>query len=340
MKEFVWKVFKEDAIKRQPKAPEGASSISALYELGTALTYIFNVSRDDLITQSDYTKKEKEDSDNRRINGVVKLLTNLALIEDFYDLGESRYAGFLGEEAVTGATSLNLLEIYGAGLGLIADISDAMITADIDTIQDKYNRMFEVVLDICLAYSINSDNYLPKGKEDSSRAVIKGTNDSEVLEDPFMKEFKDMKTLTRKQKRTPIIISATMAKGRTGIVRKVTVKGHKGTKTFNSNNLISDYFSASNYLASTYKGEEYLINYDPTMRKILSGSSSTIKISYIYEGKLIDINEALSIDELQVLDNKTITISREARPVIVTHNMETLDDLLDYINRYNKLKKV
>lgn len=94
-------------------------------------------------------------------------------------------------------------------------------------------------------------------------------------------------------------------------------------KEFNSGNLITDFFHASSFLKATNK--PYF--YSPQLYEFLS-TTKEIEDGYIIDGKLHRSSE--------VKDMSTKEFMAKTFHVIITKDIQSLDDLLDYINLNNK----
>lgn len=321
----LWDQLKS-SIKKDVKRMGATTPIIALYEIGSSISSIFEISKEEIINSY------SEQSDPKRVNNLNKIFKSLAIIEEYYELSQCRHTYYLTDPLDSEYLDTeNLLDTYSSSMSIMSDLSISITEVDTTKLQYAYNRLFEISLAICEIYDLSKEECFLAEKEEVVSEVV-SKKDKKTKKNIYLDSYKELKKQTKLKGAEEIEIIAVIDKRSNPPFRGVNVKGPEGIVKFKSRELITDYFSASTYIVNKYKGTKYVINYCPKMRELLNASVDTICISYVYDGSIISMKEASSLKNHVVYDDNTISIDREALPVIVPIDMTSLDEFFDYIN--------
>lgn len=300
--------------------------IIALYEIGSSISAIFEISKEEIINS--YSER----SDPSRIKHLTKIFRSLAIIEEYYKLSQCRHTYYLTDPLDSEYLDTeNLLDTYSSSMSIMSDLAVSITEVDSTKLQYAYNRLFEISLAICEIYDINKNKCFLV-EEVIKETDKKATKTNKVKKSVYLESYRELKKQTKIKGAIEIEVIGVIDKRSNPPFKGINIKGPEGLVKFKEGELITDYFSASCYIASKYKDKKYVINYCPKMREMLNASVSTICISYIHDGKIITMEEASNLNNHVVYDDNTISIDRDALPVIVPIKMSSVDDFFDYIN--------
>ena len=322
----LWDSIKS-SIKEDVKRMGATTPIIALYEIGSSISFIFDISKEEIINS--YSEK----SDPERVKHLSKIFKSLASIEDYYKLSQCRHTYNLNDPLDSEYLDTeNLLETYSSSMSIMSDLAISITEVDTTRLQYAYNRIFEMSLAICEIYDISKESCFLLEKSVIKAEEGEYTKTSKVKKSVYLNSYKELKKQTKLKGAKEIEIIAVIDNRSNPPFRGINVKGPDGLVKFKEGEVMTDYFSASCYISSKYKGTKYVINYCPKMREMLNASISTVCISYIHESNIITMEEASNLKNHVVYDDNTISISRDALPIIVPIGMSSLDEFFDYIN--------
>ncbi len=324
-KSHLWNKVKL-SIKKDVKRMGATTPIIALYEIGSSISAIFEISKEEIINS--YSER----SDPSRIKHLTKIFRSLAIIEEYYKLSQCRHTYYLTDPLDSEYLDTeNLLDTYSSSMSIMSDLAVSITEVDSTKLQYAYNRLFEISLAICEIYDINKNKCFLV-EEVIKETDKKATKTNKVKKSVYLESYRELKKQTKIKGAIEIEVIGVIDKRSNPPFKGINIKGPEGLVKFKEGELITDYFSASCYIASKYKDKKYVINYCPKMREMLNASVSTICISYIHDGKIITMEEASNLNNHVVYDDNTISIDRDALPVIVPIKMSSVDDFFDYIN--------
>jgi hypothetical protein len=115
----------------------------------------------------------------------------------------------------------------------------------------------------------------------------------------------------------------------------VKLKGYDSVKSFESGDLIADFFRAVCHM-DKIKDEDYSINYSGRFRNYLTENQDlNIESGFIVGDELIS---AMTVVESQSMDNGTVALGDEARPILMKKGWAELNNLLDHVAKSEKKK--
>ena len=324
----LWDIIKS-SVKKDVKRMGSTTPIIALYEIGSSISAIFDISKEEIINS--YSEK----SDPKRVSHLSKIFKSLASIEEYYKLSQCRHTYNLTEPIDSEYLDTeNLLDTYSSSMSLMSDLAISITEVDTTRLQYAYNRIFEMSLAICEIYNISKKECFLADKPvtKKEKETTKGTKTSKVKKSVYLNSYKELKKQTQLKGAEEIEIIAVIDNRSNPPFKGINVKGPEGLVKFKEGEVITDYFSASCYISNKYKDTKYVINYCPKMREMLNASISTICINYIHESDIITMEQASELKNHVVYDDNTISITRDALPIIVPIDMTSLDEFFDYIN--------
>jgi hypothetical protein len=282
----------------------------------------------------------KEDN-NKLLSEIGDILWCIAILETHYDLSSPRGAKMLDYKI-----EINLIVDGEADyISLQADFADNLLTlfealhmSDLDTVQHSINLIFSSLMDMLIYRKLTltdaigmsriklAANYKPAGN--------KGTIKDHEAEYKRAKE--EIKNQKLKEITLDILTSPIKEEENKSLYLGLKVKNGRKITKFESNELILDYFNASNFIASQLPNQNYSLLYSPQLSAVIGEliRSKDLISAYIYDSKLVPADKLkTNKDQNFVYADKT-----KYRPVLIKPSMIELEDLLTYISDVKKLR--
>jgi len=320
---LIWKNYKAEVVKTLVNHGDDTPEI-LLYNLTGKVGAFFNNLQIKLAGEN--AKQEEME----KLLGDI--LWNVAALELTYELHPCKGSDYIGhpiqivaEEGV----ELDFLGLHCSAMDILAEMSGAIYSNDVDLIQYSLAQMFSLTFDICAisntvmvdCLGINVD-----AKTSKKTAKI----------DQHKEEYKLTKENIKKAGSFEVMFDI-IVDTKTRVYQGLKVKKGRNVKTFCSSDLVVDFFNASNAIAEDYKNIAYRFNYSPTFRSVLSQIKDKVFSGYINGYNLISAMEVQKNLQSKNKD-KTVFIDRTFRPILMHADMKTLDDLLMYVNTIKNKK--
>jgi hypothetical protein len=320
-----WNSYKEK-VKSTLVNAGSKTPVILTYGLSSEICEAFEVSAKEII--------EGKELKEMRISELGDVLWYLVALEAFYDLPHPRYANYLGMPfELNAGEEVNLVEIHGEALSFASLISLAMADGEVDDIQYNINKILAVVFDVCMIYGINIVECFQANVVKMGIRHPDGYDKDAVKEHEL--EYKATKADIKSKGSNEILVDLKLDKRMSEPYKYITVKAFGESYKFDSGDIIIDFFKASNFISGKFKSDDYLINYSPNFRELLTQTVGLMFMGFMYEGDLISAS-----DMRKRMKNKSegnmVRLGKEGRPILMTANMQKLDDLLDYVNKNKK----
>lgn len=299
-----------------------------VFGISSKVTEVFEVSQLE-ISQNKRMNKE-------RINAIKKVLIYIAHFELLYNFPRCPYTNFLGTDFKDDESIINLLDTHSEALNCCARISDGVIDYDLPSIQLALNNLLLTMLDICHAHDIDTKDCVSTNIPGSSKEVVKSNKPKQAAPNMFQKAFVDARRDIKKSGKTQALFDLNLVEGNK--YRGVILKILNTKKRFYSQNVIVDFFTASNYLHDNFNNIEYSINYSRDFRSLLSSDPSNLYMGYLVENKIVIASDKTA-GIAQGKDKSYLTKLKNGRPVLLNPDIKTLDSMLAMVNAVRQTVK-
>jgi len=285
---------------------------SLLFGLTSSSGHIFDSTMKEIMTKDSYKEE--------RIKAIGEVFWFIAAMEVQFGLPNSLYTSYIGTPMeMNGNHDFELMVIHRDFIGFLSFLSGSINDRDLDDIQFNLNKLVNSVFEVCIYYSINPLDAL---NDSFSRNQDKSKSNGNEYEEDFKKSSEEFKKISRKQ----IVIDIKTDKRFSNPFRCVILKAFSKELIFETGDLITDFFLATDYLYTKYTSKSYSINYGPELRKYLEEVETQIYPGFIVKDRLVGIHEVLSQNEDGIL-----RVGKEARPILMHDNLEKFTDLLDHV---------
>ena len=271
---------------------------------------------------------------------VGDIFSNIASLELVYNLPNSLYTDYIGLPIETTIShKIDLLDIHSSLLEELSIISTNINLPNSDELQFHLNQMVNCFLDICLFYNIKPLYCIEQFINKNSSNIPKSNNnkDKEIYYDlNYENDYRRDSKLIASSGKTEFLFDIVMDKRRNNPYKGINVKVGKNKKPkyyFNENNIIVDFFVASDYI---HQNHEFVsINYTPAFRKLLDIAAGKIYTGFLINGELMSAIPLLEKSE----DGYSITVDESAIPVLMTDEIKNLENLLDFITNIRRINR-
>ena len=299
------------------------------YGLASEICEVFDVSQREIIDKKRYTRE--------RLSEMGDVLWFIAAIEIYYDLPYPRYASYFGVPFQLHTNhGINLVKVQSEALSYASDVSAAMVEGDADTIQYSLNKIVSIIFDMCMLYGVNNIDCLNANVAKLKERHPDGFEAGAIKE--YENEYNAISNSIQEKGGEEILLNLVMDKEADNPYIQINVEGFGEKTEFTSGDIITDFFTASNFIANTYGDKEYLINYDSEFREMLDKTTDFLYTGYIYKGGLVT-GEEMRDKMKNKTEGNMVFLGKEGRPILMTPGITTLDELLAHVNKARAEKK-
>jgi len=304
---------------------------NAFYSLSIEINKIFKY----------YSSEEKNKS--ILILNLKEALKWLAINQLVWDLPSGKASSYLDQNIDSidpfDQIEIEILLMSEEANTVFSEWSQAIMEDNFSMIEYSISRIFELLFDVAALENINLRDCLSLKtslkKENEKESGVAKVEKSSVSkqEEEYLSTKESIKKSGYKEVLFDLIVSE--AKEEEGVLKKnyIGLKVKKGRKVYKyeSNDIITDFFNASNFIAEEFKNEKYRFNYTASLRTVLYILRKDIFSGYIKDGELVTVAEVKHKLESDG-DGKTFFADRSYRPILMTNRIKTLDDLLNHIS--------
>lgn len=300
------------------------------FGLSSKISEVFEITQHEL--------KTNQTNEAGRLKALKKVFSYIAYLEIFFDFPGSPYTQFFGTKFEGLNYDMNLLEIQGEVNAHMSALSTAMVDMDNDVIQYSLNKVIMCMFDVCCIYGVDTTDIVTI-KEVETKAV------TESKPYDYSKDTKEGRKAIRKSGSIEALIEIKHDKRSKITYRGVSVKIDGQTKTFHRGDVITDFFSISNYTAEALKGRKYKLNFGPKFRRLITANPAVIYMGYIMAAKRPFIKTAAEIRKESNTEGATQDVDKDkGRPVLLAPHINTFDKLQDHVmetrKNFKKLERV
>lgn len=296
------------------------------FGLASEITEVFDITQKEIIKGKSMSKE--------RIYELGDVLWYIAAIEIYYNLPRPRYTNYLGIPfEINNAHEINLVRTHSEAMYLASEISRTIVTGEADDIQYNLNKMFAIIIDICTVYGISVVDCLEACVSKLKKRYPKGFDKN--AEKNYENEYAADRQSIVEEGEEEVLLSLIIDKRLKNPYKEIEVSGYNEKHKFNTGDIIVDFFNASNFVANTYADKSYRINYSPKFRQLLNKTVDTLFTGYIIGEELVP---AAEVRKRMNSKGTTVNLGRKGRPVLMTPNFKTPNDLYDYINEQKNSK--
>ena len=295
------------------------------FGLSAEIGELFDQSKNEIIFAKRFTDKLMAE--------VGDVFWYIASLEMVYQLPSPRFASFFGLAfEIHNREQINLLTTHSNCLTYCSEISKAITSGDVDELHYYLNKLLVQIFDFCTIYEINTVNCL---QASINKLQVRHP---EGFKPDNKKKFRDEYRAARKsilaKDEKEVLIKIKINKKAKQPYRAIQVTSEGGIESFNSGDIIVDFFQASQWVATRYKNIPYRINYSPLFREALQNANGAVFSGYIVEDRLISANEVRKT--LGTTGNTVFAGNAYGLPILMNTSLKKLDDLLDYCSKRTK----
>lgn len=270
-----------------------------------------------------------------RIETLGDIFWYLAAFEIHLGLPNSLYTNYIGstiqqpedeeedeeEDEDEGAKIVDVLDLHRDIIGYLGDLGEYIILKDKDDIQFTINKIILSIFNLCIYYNIAPEKCLILDENKSK------TEEITKVETNIIK--------TKDKKIHDVILDIQIDNRRKSPYKSISMEAFNTIKFFNVGDIITDFFTATNFLSHKYKKKTYNVIYSAELRKYLEITAKDIYSGFLIDDKVISIKDLVKNSKYK---GGKITISYKAIPILMKDNLNTLERLLDHINDSRKQK--
>lgn len=298
----------------------------------------FNISK--LLNYYGLSEKEKEKSNLKLI--LKDVMFHLGANELLWKFRPCKTSDFLDEEIIKldyfNDLEIEILLLSADLFEILKDWAEAIADNNFSMVHYCISRIFEILFDISAIENIDLRSCLTTKEAKETKRKTKNFEENKI--DSFEEDFQKTKLTIKNSGAQEIIFDLITTK--TEDENKISYRGLKIKKgrnifKYETGDIITDFFSASNFIAEELKDKDYRFNYTADLRAVLFGIKDAIFSGYIKDGNLISLEDLRK----NASDNKekTFFIDRSYRPILMTKKIKTFDDLIEHVvNVKNKNK--
>lgn len=299
-----------------------STPIVLAFGLASKVAEVFEISQKEIMYQKSLPQE--------RINTLKKVFTYIASIEVLYEFPSSPYTSFLGTNSSDQGSVANLLDTHAEALSCAASISTAITDFDTKSIQAGINNIILTMIDVCHAQDVDTRECITTSIPKKATKK-KETKELSVITDKFKKAFSDSKASIRKEGKKQATFDLLI--GGDNLYKGIKLRVDGKQKKFYTNNIVVDFFTASNYLYNEFKELNYRINYTPSFRMILHADPDALYMGYLIGDRIVTATEMIKDIVSDSTGGTTVKLGKKGRPVLLTPAITDLDYLLEVVNK-------
>jgi NTP pyrophosphatase (non-canonical NTP hydrolase) len=320
---LLWSNYKKEVAKSLGDFGDDAPSV-LVYGLTAEIGEFFDVLRQETI-------KKKKLLDQKR-SELGDILWYIAALELTFELYPSKYTTYLGynTQVITNGDieDISFMNIHCDIMGVMSELSESIMVHDDDLLAYTLAKVFGFVFDMCAFANIPAHDCIAASITKITKRHPEGFNPEAPKQ--YDAEYKLTKQTIKDMGSFEIEFELLVDK-KAKKLQGIKIKKGRSIVKFETTDLITGFFNASNYIAEKYANQSYKFNYSPDFRAVLDQVKDKIFSGYIKGEKLIS-----ALDVLKGMQNKskdrTVFLDRSYRPILMNNEMKTLDDLLEHVN--------